>query len=358
MTQFIVRRFLLVIPVLLGIVFVTFALARLIPGDPCYVMLGERATPEECRQFRERFGLNDSILVQFGRYVVHVAQGDFGVSIRDKRPVTDILAERLPMTMELATSAMLFATLFGILLGLVASIRHNSLVDLATMMLANIGVSMPVFWLGLLLAYLFALTLKGTPFQLPPSGRLTSGLYLPSLVSEWGLENQHGPLVTIVTFLSYSTIFHSLIAGRLDVTLDALRHLILPSVAVGTIPLAIIARMTRSSMLEVLGLDYVRTARAKGLREQVVVLKHALRNAMLPIVTVIGLSFGSLLAGAVLTETVFALPGMGTRLVDAILARDYPVVQALTLAIAVIFVFVNLIVDLSYAYLDPRIRLD
>ncbi len=358
MTQFIVRRFLLIIPVLLGILLVTFGLARLIPGDPCYVMLGERATPEQCQQFRERFGLNDPILVQFGRYVVNVAQGDFGTSIRDKRPVLDILVERLPMTMELATGAMLFATFAGILLGLIAAVRQNSAVDLATMFVANVGVSMPVFWLGLLLAYLFALTFKGTPLWLPPSGRLTSGLTLPSLISEWNLKGQTGPLVLIVSFLSNSVILHSIIVRRFDVLLDALRHLFLPSVAVGTIPLAIIARMTRSSMLEVLGLDYVRTARAKGLRQAQVVFKHALRNAMLPIVTIIGLSFGTLLAGAVLTETVFALPGMGTQLVNAILARDYPVVQAFTVAIAVMFVFVNLIVDLSYAYLDPRIRLD
>jgi len=358
MTQFIIRRFLLLIPVLLGILFVTFALARLIPGDPCFAMLGERATADECYQFRQRFGLNDSILVQFGRYIVNVAQGNFGDSIQYHRPVMDYLVERLPMTLELATGAMLFSTFFGILLGLIAAVRHNSLVDLFTMVLANIGVSMPVFWLGLLLAYVFALLLKGTPFWLAPSGRVTAGVSLPSLVTVWNLTGQTGPKVLLVSFVSNSMILHSLIVGRFDVLLDALRHLILPCIAVGTIPLAIIARMTRSSMLDVLGLDYVRTARAKGLPEAGVVLRHALRNAMLPIVTIVGLSFGTLLAGAVLTETVFALPGMGTALVNAIIARDYPVVQAFTVAIAVMFVFVNLIVDLSYGFLDPRIRLD
>jgi len=358
MTQFIVRRFLLLLPVLVGILFVTFALARLIPGDPCFAMLGEKATPAQCDQFRERFGLNDSIVVQFGRYIVNVAQGNFGDSIQYHRPVMDYLMERLPMTLELATGAMLFSTFFGILLGLIAAVRHNSLIDLFTMILANIGVSMPVFWLGLLLAYLFALLLKGTPFWLAPSGRLTAGVSLPSLVTVWNLTGQTGPKVLLVSFLSNSVVLHSLIVGRLDVLLDALRHLILPCVAVGTIPLAIIARMTRSSMLDVLGLDYVRTARAKGLPEAGVVLRHALRNAMLPIVTIVGLSFGTLLAGAVLTETVFALPGMGTALVNAIIARDYPVVQAFTVAIAVMFVFVNLVVDLSYGFLDPRIRLD
>ena len=358
MTQFIVRRFLLLLPVLVGILFVTFALARLIPGDPCFAMLGEKATPEQCAQFRERFGLNDSIVVQFGRYMLNIARGNFGDSIQYHRPVAEYLVERMPMTIELATFAMLFATSFGILLGLIAAVRQNSLVDLGTMVVANIGVSMPVFWLGLLLAYVFALTLRGTPLWLAPSGRLTPGLSLPSLVADWKLTGQSGPKVLLVSFLSNSAILHSLIVGRFDVLLDAVKHLILPSIAVGTIPLAIIARMTRSSMLDVLGLDYVRTAKAKGLPEVEVVFKHALRNAMLPIVTIIGLQFGSLMSGAVLTETVFALPGLGTALITAILARDYPVVQAITVVVAVMFVFVNLVVDLSYAYLDPRIRLD
>ncbi len=358
MSHFIVRRFLLLIPVLLGILFVTFALARLIPGDPCFAMLGEKATPAQCEVFRERFGLNDSILVQFGRYILRVVQGDFGASIQYGRPVAELLAERLPMTIELAFSAMTFATLVGISLGIVAAVRHNSLVDVGTMILANIGISMPVFWLGLLLAYVFALTLKGTAFWLAPSGRITAGVSLPSLVTEWKLTGQTGPQVWLVAFLSNSLVLHSLIVGRFDVLLDALKHLILPSMAVGTIPLAVIARMSRSSMLEVLGLDYVRTARAKGLREFAVVLKHALRNAMMPIVTIVGLSFGGLLSGAMLTETVFALPGMGTALLNAILGRDYPVVQAFVVVIALMFVVVNLIVDLSYAYLDPRIRLE
>jgi peptide/nickel transport system permease protein len=208
-----------------------------------------------------------------------------------------------------------------------------------------------------MLAYLFALTLKGTPFWIPPSGRLSSGLSLPSLAETFNMQDLSGPLAGILTFASNTVTFNALITGNFEVLRDALWHLILPCVAVGTIPLSIIARMTRSSLLEVLGLDYIRTARAKGLRERVVVLKHAFRNAMLPIVTVVGLSVGGLLSGAVLTETVFALPGVGTQLVSAILARDYPVVQAFTVIIAVIFVLVNLIVDLSYSYLDPRIRL-
>ena len=357
MTQFLLRRFVLVIPVLVGILFVTFALARLIPGDPCYVALGEHATKAVCDAFRERFGLNDPILVQFARYVIQVAQGDFGNSIRNQRPVSEIIVERLPMTLEVTIGATLFATFFGILFGIISAIRQNSMVDVLTMVGANVGVSMPVFWLGLMLAYVFALTLKGTPFWIPPSGRLTSGLTLPPLTDTFHLTHLTGAAYALVMLASNTITFNALITGHFDILRDAVWHLILPCVAVGTISLSITARMTRSSMLEVLGQDYVRTARAKGLRERVVVLKHALRNALLPIVTVVGLSFGGLLGGAVLTETVFALPGVGTQLVTAILARDYPVVQAFTVIIAVIFVVVNLIVDISYAYLDPRIRL-
>lgn len=357
MSQFFLRRLILFLPVLFGITFVTFALARLLPGDPCLIALGERATEEQCNAFRERFGLNDPILVQFFRYVGDLAHGDFGESIRNKRPVMDIVLERLPMTIEVTIGAMLFSTFFGILLGLISALRRNTAVDVVTMMGANIGVSMPVFWLGLMLAYVFALTLKDTPFWIPPSGRLSSGITIPPLTETFQWTELGGPLGMIVTFASNMVTFNALITGNFKVFRDALWHLILPCIAVGTIPLSIIARMTRSSLLEVLGLDYVRTARAKGLKERVVVLKHAFRNAMLPIVTVVGLSVGGLLSGAVLTETVFALPGVGTQLVSAILARDYPVVQAFTVVIAIIFVLVNLAVDISYSFLDPRIRL-
>jgi peptide/nickel transport system permease protein len=357
MTQFIIRRLILFIPALFGILLITFVLARLIPGDPCVAMLGEKATPQQCDAFRERFGLNDSLPVQFVRYMTNFLQGDFGDSIRNKRPVETILLERLPMTMEVAIGAMVFATVFGITFGIISAIRRNSAVDVTTMMGANVGVSMPVFWLGLMLEYIFALTLKDTIFWLPPSGRLTAGVSMTPLAEAWGLENLSGPLLTVVTLVSNSFTLNSLLTGQFDVFIDASRHLILPCIAVGTIPLAIIARMTRSSLLEVLGLDYIRTARAKGLRQRAVIFKHAFRNAVLPIITVIGLSFGSLLGGAVLTETVFALPGMGTQLVSAIQARDYPVVQGFTVIVAVIFLVVNLLVDLSYSFLDPRIRL-
>ncbi len=356
MARFLVRRLLLLLPVMLGILLVTFVLVRLIPGDPCKSMLGERATEEKCNAFRERFGLNDPIPVQFARYVGNVLQGDFGVSIKNGRPVTDVLAERLPMTMELTLFAMLFASVLGIALGVVSAVRHNTAVDVGAMIFANIGVSMPVFWLGLMLAYVFALALKGTPLQLPPSGRLTAGADLPSLLKVWGMEDAQGLQRFVILLISNSVLLSSLIQGKFDIFADALRHLILPAVAVGTISLAIIARMTRGAMLDALTQDYVRVARAKGLAERIVILKHALRNALVPIVTIIGLQIGGLLSGAVLTETVFSLPGVGTQIVDAIIARDYPVVQAFTVLIAVIFVVVNLIVDVSYAYLNPRIR--
>ncbi|HET9906431.1 MAG TPA: ABC transporter permease [Anaerolineales bacterium] len=357
MYQFLFRRLILLIPVIFGITFVTFALARILPGDPCYAALGERATEEQCNEYREREGLNDPILVQFGRYLNDIAHGNFGESLKDRRPVMQIVLERLPMTLEVTLGAMLFSTFFGVLLGVISAVRRNTAVDVGTMIGANIGVSMPVFWLGLMLAYFFAIILKETPFWIPPSGRLSSGLSLPSLAETFNLQNVDGLWGAIVTFASNMVTFNALITGNFEVLRDALWHLILPCVAVGTIPLSIIARMTRSSLLEVFGLDYVRTARAKGLRERVVISKHALRNALLPIVTVIGLSFGGLMSGAVLTETVFSLPGVGTQLVRAILSRDYAVVQAFTVVIALIFVFVNLIVDLSYVFLDPRIRM-
>lgn len=357
MSQFLIRRFLLLLPVLFGITFVTFALARILPGDPCFAILGEKVSVEQCNAFREREGLNDPVLVQFGRYLGDVLHGDFGESLKDKRHVTDIVLQRLPMTLEVTIGAMMFSTFFGVLLGIISAVRRNSAIDVGTMIGANIGVSMPVFWLGLMLAYVFALKFKGTPFWIPPSGRLSSGITIPPLTEYYHLEHLSGLWGALVTFASNMVTFNALITGNFAVLRDALWHLILPCVAVGTIPLSIIARMTRSSMLEVLSLDYIRTARAKGLIERVVVLKHAMRNALLPIVTVVGLSVGGLMSGAVLTETVFALPGVGTQLISAILSRDYAVVQAFTVVIALIFVFVNLIVDFSYAFLDPRVRL-
>jgi peptide/nickel transport system permease protein len=358
MLQYIIRRLLLVIPVLIGMLLVTFVIVRAIPYDPCIAMMGEKATQEQCAQFRERFGLNDNIVVQFGRYMLQIVQGNLGDSIKYGRPVTDYLSERLPMTFELSVCAMVIATFFGILLGLISALRRNTIIDTLTMIGANIGVSMPVFWLGLMLAYVFSLLLKGTPFFIPPSSRLSPGLSLQPLATVWNLQNLTGLPRFVVSFLSNSVIFNSIVTGNFTTLKDALWHLILPAFAVGTIPMATVARMTRSSLLEVLGQDYIRTARAKGLIGRKVISKHALRNALIPIVTVIGLETGALLSGAVLTETVFNLPGMGTALKTAIESHDYPVVQGFTVAIAFIFVLANLIVDISYAYLDPRIRLD
>ncbi len=356
MTRFIVRRLLVTIPVLFGIVFIVFALARLVPGDPCRAVLGERATDAVCDDFIRRYGLDQPIPIQFGIYLGQLASGDLGDSIKHSRPVTQLMIERLPTTIELTLMAMLFAILVGIPLGLISAYRHNSPVDVGTMVIANIGVSTPVFVLGLVLAYVFAIVLKDSPIALPPSGRLSSGVEVRSLVEVWGLQGITGLPRGILDFVSGIYTFDALVTGQWGALGDTLRHLVLPAVALGTIPLSIIARITRSSLLEVLGLDYIRTARAKGLRERTVVLRHATRNALLPVVTVIGLQLGALLSGAVLTETVFNLAGVGRTLYEAITGRDYVVIQGFTLLIAVIYVGVNLIVDVSYGFLDPRLR--
>lgn len=357
MTQFLLRRIFLILPVLVGVLLVTFTITRLVPGDPCYVMLGEHATEETCREFSARFGLDKSIPEQFGRYALNVIKGDFGNSLKDRRPITTIISERLPMTIELTIMAMIFSSTVGIILGVISALNRNSFIDTLTMLGANIGVSMPVFWLGLLLAYVFALMLKGTFLQLPPSGRLSAGISIIPLARTWGLHDLTGTKAFLVSLASNSAILNGLLTGNFKLVFDAFKHLILPSIAVGTISLSVIARMTRSALLEVLGQDYIRTARAKGLRYSLVVRKHALRNALIPIVTIIGIQTGGLLSGAVLTETIFSLPGVGSRMVEGILNRDYPVVQGFSVVIAFIFVFTNLIVDLSYAYLDPRVRL-
>jgi peptide/nickel transport system permease protein len=251
---------------------------------------------------------------------------------------------------------MIFAVAVGIPIGLLSAYRRNSAIDVGTMVFANLGVSMPVFVLGLVLAFIFAIIFKDTPLALPPSGRLSSGVTVKSLVDVWGLDGMQGAPRGILDFLSGIYTVSALITGQWGAWLDAIRHLILPAVALGTIPLAIIARITRSSLLEVLGQDYVRTARAKGLKERAVVLRHGARNALLPVVTIIGLQLGALLSGAVLTETVFNLSGVGRTMFEAITGRDYVVIQGFTLLIAVTYVLVNLIVDVSYGYLDPRIR--
>jgi peptide/nickel transport system permease protein len=357
MYRFIGQRVLAAIPVLIGILFVTFAMTRLLPGDPCRAILGEKATDAICNAFRERVGLNKPITTQFLIYLRDVTRGDLGQSFRFGRPVTTLIVERLPVTLELALCALTIATIVGIPLGIVSAIKRNSPADVGTMLIANAGVSMPVFWLGLMLAYVFALLLKGTPLALPSSGRNTPGLVLTPLVVAWHLPWKSGVAFTLLMFISNMNLVNSLLTGNWHAFLDTARHLILPAVALSTIPMALIARMTRSSLLEVLSLDFVRTARAKGLRERTVVSRHAMRNAMIPVITIIGLSLGALLGGAVLTERIFNFAGVGRLMYDAITARDYAIVQGVTLVVAVGFVIINLIVDVLYGFLDPRIRL-
>ncbi|MEX2184795.1 MAG: ABC transporter permease [Chloroflexota bacterium] len=357
MTRFIIRRLISAIPVLFGIIFLVFVLARVIPGDPCTATYGEKATPEICAAFATRFGLDKPIWEQFVIYAGSIAQGDLGTSIKFGRPVTDLLLERLPVTVELTVIALAFAAIVGITLGVLSATRRNSPVDVGTMIVANLGVSTPVFVLGLFLAFVFGVLLRDTPLALPPSGRLSPGVSIAPLAETWGLQALEGLPRGLLDFASNMYVVNTLVTGNWGALADVLKHLILPAIAVGTIPLAIIARMTRSSLLEVLGLDYVRTARAKGLRERSVVVRHGMRNALLPVVTVIGLSLGAFLSGAILTETIFNLTGMGRTLFEAISGRDYIVIQGVTIVVAVAYLLVNLIVDVSYALLDPRIRL-
>lgn len=359
MTQYSIRRILYSIPVIFGILLVTFVMARSIPGDPCKAMLGEKASVETCERFNSVQGLDKPITTQFGIYLKNMLSGDFGDSIRYSRPVTTILLERLPTTIELGLVSLTFAILIGIPAGIISATRRNSAVDVGVMVAANTGVSMPVYWLGLMLAYFFALVLRDTPFSLPPSGRISAGVAAIPFYEVFQWEVVEGTFKYVfLEFFANMYIFNSIVSGDWEVLSDVIKHLLLPSIALSTIPLAIIARMTRSSMLEVLRQDYIRTARAKGLIERVVVMKHALRNAMLPVVTIIGLQVGTLFAGAVLTETIFGIAGVGRMLFEAITARDFPIVQAFTVVIAIGYVGVNLLVDLSYVLIDPRIRLD
>ncbi len=356
MTKYILQRILAALPVLLGILFVTFTLARLLPGDPCVAILGEKANEVTCAAFNARYGLDRPITTQFGIYLRDVLTGDLGMSFRYGQPVTKMISERLAVTVELAFSAMLFAVIFGVLLGIISAKRHSSTVDVMTMVGANLGVSIPVFVLGLFLAYVFAIVLKDTPLALPPSGRLSAGMTVTSLAERFGLV-EGDPRFRLAQFFTNLYFFNAIIHLDGKLFMDSLKHMILPAVALGTIPMALIARMTRSSLLEVLGQDYTRTARAKGLAERVVLLRHALRNALLPVATIIGLSLGFLLSGAVLTETIFGFSGMGRALFDGITARDYAVIQGFTLVTAIMFLVINLAVDILYGFLDPRIRL-
>ncbi len=359
MIQYTIRRILLSIPVLFAVLLVTFVLARSIPGDPCKAILGEKATQEVCDAFIHSHGLDQPISTQFVIFMGNMIKGDLGESIRFSRPVSIILIERLPMTLELGVTAMILAVLVGIPAGIIASVRRNSIADVVTMVGANLGISMPVFFLGLMLIYFFAVILKDTPFSLPPSGRLSAGLSPTPfyVIWEWPVVEE-SLKYHIYEFFGNLYIFNALITGDWELFWDAIKHMILPAFALSTIPMSIIARITRSSMLEVLGLDYIRTAKAKGLPENIVILKHAFRNALLPVVTIVGLQLGTILGGAVLTESIFGLSGVGRSVVEATFSRDFPVLQGFVIVIAFIYVLFNLIVDLSYAFLDPRIRLE
>ncbi|GGK16954.1 glutathione ABC transporter permease [Caldalkalibacillus thermarum] len=307
MLVYIVRRILQTIPVLMGVVLVVLLLMHLIPGDPAQIIAGESASPERVEQMRERLGLNDPLHIQYLKYLGNAVRGDLGESIRSGRPVTEeIFNSRFRTTVELAVIGTLLSIFIGLIAGIISAVKRYSVWDVSVMLIALFGLSMPNFWLGIMLILWFSVNLGWFP------------------VAGWGTW----------------------------------QHMVLPAITLGTAGAAIIARMTRSSMLEVINQDYIRTARAKGVKEAVVIYKHALRNALIPVVTVVGLQFGSLLGGAVLTEVVFAINGMGRLIVDAIYARDFPVVQGTVLVASVLFVLVNLLVDISYRLLNKRVELN
>jgi len=304
MIAYVIRRIVMLIPVLFGVVLVSFSLLHLVPGDPAQILAGEVATAEDIARIRAEYGLDKPLAVQFGHFVWNAARGDLGKSIQSRHPVNELLFQRLTFTLQLALASILVASTIGLLAGIISSTRQYSVFDTASMLGALFGISMPIFWLGILLILVFAVKLH----------------WLPS-------------------------------GGT-----GSLRYFILPAIALGSASAAVIARMTRASMLEVARQDYIRTARATGYAERVVIFRHALKNAMIPVLTVFGLEFGYMLGGAVLTETVFSLPGIGRLLVEGIFARDYPVVQGAMMLVATTFVLVNLLTDVMYAFFDPRIR--
>lgn len=307
MINYIIRRIISAIPVLIGVSLLTFLLFLVVPGDPVRLALGQHPDPDLQKRIEHQLGMDKPWPVRYANYMWNAVQGDLGYAIKNQQPVAQIIGQKFPATLQLAVSAMIFAILIGIPAGVISATKQYSFADNLFMMLALVGVSMPIFVLGLLLLLIFVSGLK----LIPGTG--------------YGDGN--------------------------------LLYMILPTIALGTIPMAIISRMTRSSLLEVLKSDYVRTAKSKGLSQTKVVLKHAFRNALIPIVTVIGNNFASLMAGAIITEKVFNWPGIGTAMISAIEQRDYPIIMGLTLFLAVIFVTVNLVVDLSYSVIDPRVRL-
>jgi peptide/nickel transport system permease protein len=333
MLRFVVRRLLLLVPILLGVSILVFGWIRLLPGSPAEALLGERATPQAFAQIRNQYGLDKPLYVQYWRYLDTTLHGNLGTSIASTRTVTYEIGHRFPATVELALAAILFAVVVGVPMGFLAAKRYGTWFDNASLVASLLGISIPIFFLGIILKYIFAVRLH----------------WLPSVSRE--------SLLAVRAHPTNFYVLDAIIDGDPGALLDALKHLILPAVALGSIPLAIVTRITRAAVLDVQNEDYVRTARAKGLSSVIVDYRHVLRNALLPILTIIGLQTGLLLSGAVLTETVFAWPGVGSWLKDAIFNRDYPVLQGGILFLAIVFVLVNLVVDISYAIINPRIRL-
>ena len=334
MFEYFLKRLLWTIPTLLGVSLFVFSIMHITPGDPALIMLGEHANKEAVEQIRKDLGLDKPLVQQYLIFISRAIKGDFGKSITSGQDVIIEFKDRFPATVELTLVSIFIAILLGLIAGILSAVKRYSIFDYISMVTALAGVSMPVFWLGLMLMYFFSVELN----LLPVSGRLSYQFYLESITGLYLVD--------------------SLLVKDFPAFFDAIKHLILPGIALGTIPLAIIARMTRSSMLEVMREDYIKVARSKGCSSTRVVLVHALRNALIPVVTIIGLMFGVLLAGAILTETTFSWPGIGKWIVNAVYQRDFPVIQCATLIIAVIFIMMNLIVDLIYAVINPKIRLE
>ena len=332
MISYITRRLLYLIPLLIAISVFVFLMIHLIPGDPVEVMLGEKGTQEDIARLRAELGLDEPLHIQYWMYFKRLVHGDLGRSIRNHNKVTEEIQSAFPATVELTTLSMIIASIIGVFIGVISAVRQYSWVDNFSMVGALVGISMPVFWVGMMLMLIFSWKLG----WLPVSGRID--------------------LQADLDIKTHFYILDSIITGNWAALKSTVRHLILPAITLATIPVAMIARMTRSTTLDVLNKDYVRTARAKGLKEKVVIWKHVFKNALIPVVTIIGLQFGSFLGGAVLTETVFARAGVGRLLIKGILGRDFPVLQGAVLVIATFFVFINLIVDILYAYLNPKIR--
>ena len=331
MLAYIIRRFFIMIPTLLGVTFIVFLMLHFTPGDPAELLMGERASEEALQAIREHLGLNEPLYVQYGMFLKQLMKGDLGETIWTRQDVWIEIKQRFPATIELSLVALFISCVFGMILGIVSATKQYSIFDYLSMLGALAGVSMPIFWLGLVFMLIFSLNLG----WLPMSARLSVGVDLETITNFYVLD--------------------ALLTRNWVALKDALWHIIMPAVTLSTIPTAIIARMTRSSMLEVLRQDYIKTAKAKGLSQFSVIFKHALRNALIPVVTTIGLQFGVLMAGAILTETIFAWPGVGKWMYDAVMQRDYMVIRSGTLFIATIFILINLCVDVLYAVINPRI---